>query len=283
MAGLGERIVPGALRYCPATVTGLLTERTIVVTGVGPGLGRAIARACGREGATVVLAARSAERLAAMVAELAAEGATAVAVPTDVTDEDQRRRLVAAAAEASATGAIDGLVNSAFQQPPMVTVEDTDPEVWRAAFEINCHAAVQLTRAALPALRAAAAPSVVMITTLSVHTSRPRFGAYAAAKSATSSAARTLAAELGPDGIRVNCVAPGYIWGEPVRWYLDYQAKQRGVLYETVEGELLAEIPLRRIPTPEAIADAVVFYLSAMSRDITGTTLDVNGGQYTRP
>ena len=81
-------------------------------------------------------------------------------------------------------------------------------------------------------------------------------------------------------GIRVNSVAPGYIWGDPVRFYLDWQAQERGVTYADVERELLAQMPLGRIPTPEEIAETVVFYLSDLSSIVTGTMLDVNAGQY---
>jgi NAD(P)-dependent dehydrogenase (short-subunit alcohol dehydrogenase family) len=255
----------------------LLDDRVVIVTGVGPGLGLAIARATAQQGAQVVLAARSKERLDEHVAGLTAEGHRAIGVATDVTDEDQCGALVARTVDE--LGRLDGLVNSAFQQPPFETVEELTMDTWRHAFEINCHAAVQMTKAAIPALRAASAPSVVMITTMSIHRNRPRFTAYASAKAATATLARGLAAELGPDGIRVNSVAPGYIWGDPVRGFLQAQAEQRGRTYEEELAELESEMPLRRVPKPEAIADAVVFYLSDLARDVTGTMLDVNCGQ----
>ena len=247
----------------------------MVVTGVGPGLGRCIVRACSAHGALVVLAARTEARLEKIAAELEGPSLT---VPTDVTDPEQCGRLVARTVEQF--GRLDGLVNSAFKQPPLESIDDTPMEVWREAFEMNCHVAIQMTKAAVPAFRASGGGSVVMITTMSTRNHRPRFGAYAAAKSALASAARTLATELGSDGIRVNSVAPGYIWGDPVRFYLDWQAKERGVTYGDVERELLAQMPLGRIPTPEEIAEAVVFYLSDMSSIVTGTMLDVNAGQY---
>lgn len=258
----------------------MLADRVVIVTGIGPGLGRSLAFAVARQGASVVLVARSAERLEEYVAELATLGATALGVPTDVTDEAQCANLVASTLEQF--GRLDGLVNSAFVQPPFATIEDLPMDVWRQSFDINCHAAVQLIKAALPGLKASPVASVVNITTMSIHTTRPRFGAYAAAKAATQSYTRTFAQELGPYGIRVNAVAPGYIWGDPVRVYLQSQADARGVPYDVVEEELLTQIPLRRIPTPDRIAETAVFYLSDMAADVTGTMLDVNGGQIMR-
>ena len=163
----------------------LLAGRTIIVTGVGPGLGRGIAEACAREGANVVLAARSGGEIERLAGELRAKGQKALPVPTDVRDEASCARLVDRSV--AEFGGLDGLVNSAFQQPPMKTVDELSMEAWRDAFDINCHAAVQMTKAAIPALRKSATPSVVMITTMSIHLNRPRFGPYAAAKSATAS------------------------------------------------------------------------------------------------
>ena len=223
----------------------------------------------------MVLAARTPERLEKIAAELAGPSLT---VPTDVSDPDECARLITKTVDRF--GRLDGLVNSAFKQPPLETIDVTPMETWREAFEMNCHVAIQMTKAAVPAMRANGGGSVVMITTMSTRNHRPRFGAYAAAKSALASAARTLATELGGDGIRVNSVAPGYIWGDPVRFYLDWQAQERGVTYAEVERELLAQMPLGRIPTPEEIAETVVFYLSDMSSIVTGTMLDVNAGQY---
>jgi NAD(P)-dependent dehydrogenase (short-subunit alcohol dehydrogenase family) len=259
---------------------GVLDQRVVVVTGVGPGLGRSLAFAAARHGATVVMVARAHDRLDTYLAEMLAAGLTGAAVAADVTDETACHNVVTTTLERF--GRVDGLVNSAFVQPPFATIEDTPMDVWRSSFEVNCHAAVQLTKAALPALKASPYASVVNITTMSIHTTRPRFGAYAAAKAATQSFTRTLAQEVGPYGIRVNAVAPGYIWGEPVRSYLQRQADTRQVPYGVVEAELLEQIPLRRIPHPDRIAETAVFYLSDMAADVTGTMLDVNGGQIMR-
>lgn len=258
----------------------LLSDRVVVVTGIGPGMGRSLALAAARHGADVVLAARSADRLREVAAEVEALGRRALPVRTDVTDDADCAELVDTAV--AELGRLDAVVNSAFQQPPFETIEALDLATWYQSFEINCHAAIRVTKHALPHLRRSPHAAVVFVNTMSLWTNRPNFGAYAAAKAALAAAARTLAAELGPAGIRVNSIAPGYIWGEPVRGYLQLQADQRGVSYDTVHQELLTQIPLRRVNTPDDIADAAVFLLSDLSRGMTGTMLDVNGGQTMR-
>jgi NAD(P)-dependent dehydrogenase (short-subunit alcohol dehydrogenase family) len=258
----------------------LLDNRVVLVTGIGPGLGRSLAMQCARHGAAVVLAARSREKLQEVAGEIEQLGRQALVVPTDVTDSEQVQHLVDRAVEGF--GRLDGVINSAFEQPPMKHIEDTDMSEWLHAFDINCHAAIRVTKAAIPSLRQSRNAAVVFVATMSIWSSRPNFGAYAAAKSAIASAARTLAAELGPDGIRVNTIAPGYIWGDPVRGYLEAQAETRGVDPQVVHDELLAQIPLRRVNTPDEIAGAGVFMLSDLARGVTGALLDVNGGQTMR-
>jgi NAD(P)-dependent dehydrogenase (short-subunit alcohol dehydrogenase family) len=119
-----------------------------------------------------------------------------------------------------------------------------------------------------------------MINSAVLRHSRLTFGGYKMAKSALLALARSLATELGPQGIRVNSVAPGYIWAGSLKWYFGYLADQRGVGLEQVYAETAATIDLRRLPEPDEIADAVVFLSSPMARAITGQCLDVNCGEY---
>lgn len=258
----------------------LLAGHIVIVTGVGPGLGRSLALACVREGASVALAARSSEFLDSVAREIAAFGGTALAVRTDVTDADAQKHLVETTV--ARFGALDGLINSAFVQPPIKPIAETSSETWLDSFTINCHAAIGVTKAALPYLTASSKSSVVFVNTMSLLTNRPNFGAYTAAKAAVAAAAKVLAAEIGPLGVRVNSIAPGYIWGEPVESYLQGQADARGVAYAVVLDELLQLIPLRRVNTPDEIANPAVFLLSDLARGVTGVMLDVNGGQAMR-
>ena len=255
-----------------------LEDRVVVVSGIGPGMGRDIALACAHQGADVVLAARSADRLDAVAEEVRALGRRALPVPTDVTDEGQVEALVASTTEQF--GRLDVLVNNAFKQPPFATLEGMDMDDWNDSLEMNCTQALRFSRAVLPTMRSQGAGSIVNIATLSIRNNRPNFGAYAAAKSALTSVTRTMAQEVGPDGIRVNAVCPGYIMGDSVRWYLNSLAEQAGTTYQDEYDRVAGDIALRFIPDSEQISGAVVFFASDLACAVTGTSLDVNGGHW---
>jgi NAD(P)-dependent dehydrogenase (short-subunit alcohol dehydrogenase family) len=255
----------------------LLRDTVVVVSGVGPGLGRSIALQSARAGADVVLAARTQARLDEVAKEVTALGRRALAVPTDITDAESAARLAQAAL--AAFGRVDTLVNNAFAIPPLTGLAEVDLDAIRAAFETNVVAALRMTRLFTPAL-AAAGGSVVMINSAVLRHSRLTFGGYKMAKSALLALARSLATELGPRGIRVNSVAPGYIWAGSLKWYFGYLADQRGIDAQQVYDEAAATTDLGRLPEPDEIADAVVFLASGMARAITGQCLDVNSGEY---
>ena len=110
--------------------------------------------------------------------------------------------------------------------------------------------------------------------------SEPRYGSYKLAKSALLAMSQTLATELGERGIRINSVAPGYIWDDQLKWYFGQVADKYGITTEQVYQQTAARSDLKRLPEPDEIADAVVFLASPMARAITGHTLDVNCGEY---
>lgn len=255
----------------------LLPDKVVVVCGVGPGLGRAIALQSARAGADLVLAARTETRLDEVAKEVTGLGRRPVVVPTDIRDDGSAARLAEAALDAF--GRVDALVNNAFAIPPIIDLADVDVDAVRAGFETSAVAALRMTRLFTSAL-AASGGSVVMINSAVLRHSRRAFGAYKMAKAALLALAQSLATELGPMGIRVNSVAPGYIWADALKWYFGHLAEQRGVDVQQVYDETAASLDLRRLPEPEEIADAVVFLASEMARAITGQCLDVNGGEY---
>lgn len=255
----------------------LLENRVVVVSGVGPGLGRGIALQCARAGADVVLAARSESRLIEVAKEVAELGTRAVTVRTDVTDGESCENLLARTIESF--GRVDALVNNAFAIPPLSDLATVDLDAVRAGFETNVLAALRLTRLFAEPL-AERAGSVVMINSAVLRHSRRTFGAYKMAKASLLALAQSLATELGPRGIRVNSVAPGYIWADNLKWYFEHLAQRRGVAVQQVYDETASTIDLRKLPEPEEIADAVVFLLSPLARVITGQCLDVNGGEF---
>lgn len=255
----------------------LLQNKVVVVSGVGPGLGRTLALRAAHAGADVVLAARTASVLEETAAAVAATGRRAVAVPTDITDEAAALALVKVTVDTF--GRVDGLVNNAFVVPPMAPLAEVAIEDIRSGFETNVYAALRLTRLFTPAL-AESKGSVIMINSVAVRHSKPLFGPYKMAKAGLLALAQSLSSELGPRGVRVNSVAPGYIWAPALQAYFAHLAGERGVPEQQVYDEVAAGLDLRRLPEPDEIADSVLFLLSDLARAVTGQCLDVNGGEY---
>ncbi len=255
----------------------LLKDKVVVVSGIGPGLGRSIAVRSAEQGADVVLAARTASRLDEVAKEVTATGRRALAVPTDIADADAAQRLVEATL--AEFGRADALVHNALAMPPIKDLGVVDLDAVRAAFDVNVLGALRLTRLFTPAL-ASASGSVTMINSMVVRFSQRTMGPYKATKAALLAVAQSLATELGPQGIRVNSVAPGHIWGDSLKWYFGYLAHKRGVDAQEIYDETAANTDLRRLPEPDEIADAVIFLASPLARAITGQCLDVNCGEY---
>ena len=255
----------------------LLRGRVVVIAGVGPGLGRSLAVRSARFGADVVLAARTQTRLDEVAKEVAKIGGRVLAVRTDIRDDDSAASLAATAL--AEFGRVDALINNAFAMPPMTDLALVDLDAVRKGFETNVLGALRLTRLFAPAL-AASRGSVVMINSAVLRHSRRNFGVYKMAKAALLALAQSLATELGPQGIRVNSVAPGYIWADSLKWYFGQLARQRGIRAEQVYDETAAGLDLRRLPEPDEIADAALFLSSDLARAITGQCLDVDCGEF---
>lgn len=255
----------------------LLKGKVAIVAGVGPGLGRSVARALAREGAKLVLAARQEAELDKVAREVGELGSVALALPTDITRKEDCVRLIERTAQEFSR--LDVLVNNAFRggvEPPF---EQVDLDLWRNIFEVNVFGSLQLTQLAVPLMKATGG-SIVFVNSMSSRIVEPRMGGYAASKGALLIAAQTLAKELGPYGIRVNSVVPGYIWNEKLRRYFEYLAEQQGRTFDEVFADIQGRTALVHIPTPDEIADAVLFLASDLSRVVTGQALDVNGGHY---
>lgn len=255
----------------------LLRDKVVVVSGVGPGLGRSLALRCAAAGADVVLASRTEQRLHEVAAEVAELGREALVIPTDISDEAAAEELAYRCAETF--GRVDGLVNNAFALPPLSDLSDADLEGIRAGFETTVLGTLRLTRSLTPAL-VDSGGSVVMVNSAVLRHSRRPYGAYKMTKSALLSMTQSLSSELGPRGVRVNTVAPGYIWAGALKWYLGHLAEQRGVSRDEVYAETAESTDLRWLPEPDDIADSAVFLLSTLARAVTGQCLDVNAGEF---
>jgi NAD(P)-dependent dehydrogenase (short-subunit alcohol dehydrogenase family) len=254
-----------------------LQDKVLVVNGVGPDLGRQIAVRAAAAGADVVLAARTASRLEEVAKEIAELGRRALVVPADMTVAADNERLAEAAV--AEFGKVDALVHNALVMPPIRDLGKVDLDALQAGFSDNVVSALRLTRLFIPAL-AATSGAVVVVNSMVVRYSQRGMGPYKLAKAALLAIAQSLATELGPQGIRVNSVAPGHIWGESLKWYFSYLAHKRGVEPDAIYAETTANIDLGRLPEPDEIADAVLFLASPLARAITGQCLDVNCGEY---
>ncbi|MFN4361966.1 MAG: 3-oxoacyl-ACP reductase [Hylemonella sp.] len=246
--------------------------QVILVTGASRGIGAAIARAFAAEGGFVVVNYLRNEAAAeAVVADCKAAGGDAWAIRADVSDVAQVQALVAQVQ--SELGRIDVLVNNAFA-PYRFDPEqrkrfwETDWADYQAQFEGAVRTTHQVTQAVLPGMRQRAQGCIINLASDLVERPVVPYHDYATAKSALVGYSRNLAAELGPLGIRVNCVAPGLV----------YPTDASRATKEDVKEAIVAQTPLRRIARPEDVAGPVLFLASDWSRFMTGQVLVVDGG-----
>jgi NAD(P)-dependent dehydrogenase (short-subunit alcohol dehydrogenase family) len=253
-----------------------LEGRTALVTGASQGLGKTIALRFAREGAKVVLAARSPERLAETAAEIEAAGGWALAAPTDLREPAEIDAL-ARRVEAE-FGAIDVLVAGSGIAGPTAELWNVTPEDWEETIRVNLTGTFLTCRALLPAMVRRRAGSVVVIG--STTGKRPLFGRtpYAASTLALVGLVRTLAAELGPHDVRVNLISPGGVAGPRIEAVIQAQADAAGTTYEAMFAQYASETPLGRFVPPDDVASAAVFLACDDSNSTTGEDLNVSGG-----
>ena len=138
-------------------------------------------------------------------------------------------------------GRVDILVNNAFNGGKPSRSMDSDLADWRRTMDVNLFGTLELTQAAVPHLAESGDGRIVMVNSMSTQRISAKFGAYAASKGALATVTKTLARELGPMGIRVNAIHPGYIYGDSVEWYFNHQAEKRGVPFQEVYDEVASE------------------------------------------
>jgi len=258
----------------------LLEGKTVIVTGVGAGLGRECATSALREGANVVMAARTQATLDEAAAELDPGGGRVAAVATDITDADACAALVAQAQDRF--GSVDALIQVAAFEYVFGGLHDTKLDDWRKAFETNVLGALTVLRPVASAMKAAGGGSVVLIGSQSMFKpSLPQAG-YAASKGALLTAMYYLADELGADNIRCNMVVPSWMWGPPVQMYVEGTAKHKGISTEEALNNLVGDFPLGRMTEDGEVADVAMFFASDLAKAVTGQHLMVNSGEMVR-
>ena len=243
-----------------------LSGRTALVTGGSRGIGRAVAELLGRAGARVAVAYRSDAGAANLVArEVGSAGGEARAIAADVSDPDEARRLVRDVL--AAWGRLDILVISAGIWEEDEAGAGSLP-TWDRTIAVNLRGAFLVTDAAIPHLEKGGG-SIVFISSTAGQRGEARHSAYAATKGALISYTKSLAVELGPRGIRVNCVAPGWVETDMTREALADGPARR---------EIEKSIPLGRVAQPADVAGPVLFLVSDLARHVQGEVVNVNGG-----
>ena len=259
----------------------LLAGKTVIVSGVGAGLGHQVAAAVVRDGGHAVLGARTAANLARTAAAIDPEGRHTACLATDITDETRCEALAELAL--ARFGRIDAVVHVAALDTHFGGLEDADFDAWQSVLDVNLLGTLRMTRACLPALKEHGGSVVIIGTQSSVAApSQVRQAAYAASKGALTSAMYSLAQELGPHRIRVNTVLPGWMWGPPVQAYVKFAAHTDGVPEEEVLAGLTSRMALPEPATDGDVAEAAVFLASDRARSITGQSLLVNAGELMR-
>ncbi len=273
---LGDNHLPAWPKRKAGNIPSMLKEKVAVVTGSGRGIGRAIALAYAREGADLVLAARSLEALQETRAAIEALGRKALVVPTDIRHEENVRKLAEQAL--AHFGRVDILVNNSGIAGPTAPLWEIAPAEWEETFAVNVTGTYLCCRAFLPSMIERRSGCIVIIGSMTGR--RPLFGRtpYAASKMALLGLARTLAWEIGPYGIRVNVISPGPVEGERIEGVLRTQAQARGISVDEARRQFTSSSPLGRLIPPDNIAEAAVFLASDKAASITGEDLNVSAG-----
>jgi NAD(P)-dependent dehydrogenase (short-subunit alcohol dehydrogenase family) len=255
----------------------LLDGKVAIITGASKGIGRVLSLTFAREKAAVICAARSADLVRETADLVAKAGGRAIAVTCDAAKEDDVGRMVEAGVKAF--GKITTLVNNAGDGGPTKPVEDYTMEDWLYTIHSCLTSSYVCTRFAVPEMVKAGGGAIVNISSGAGRRGLPYRIGYCSAKAGQVGMTYGMALELGPRGIRVNCVAPGAVAGDRIDRVIAGQAQVRGVSEEAMRKSMMDRSPLKRMTEAGDIAEATVFFASDLSRNISGQVLAVNAGE----
>lgn len=254
---------------------GLKGKRALVV-GASRGLGYATAKALAAEGVHVAINSRNAEILNAAAKEIEeAHGVPVTAIPADISDVNAPADIIAKTV--AALGGLDLLVTNAGGPPPGAFESFTE-EDWAKGVDLSFMSHVRLIREALPHLRKSDAPSVLTVTSYTVKQPLNNLILSNSIRAATVALTKSLASELGKEGIRFNSILPGWTMTERVTQLMEARAKANGTSVEEETAKQTAESALGRVGQPEEFAKPAIFLLSPAASYITGVSLLVDGG-----
>lgn len=247
----------------------LLDGRVALVTGGGRGIGASICRVLARHGAKVAVNySQSGVTAKAVAREIADAGGAARAFQADVRDGEAVERMVREVV--AVFGRLDGVVNNAIAGRQHGTLDEASLEDFTTAFDFGCRAVVNMVRAVRPVMREQGGGRIVNIVTELWNMAPAQWSVYMSGKGAMVGMSRSLACELGPEGITVNMVAPGWMVTEKV------DTESEG------SKKFAQSLPLRRHGSAEEIGNSCVFFLSDLASYVTGTYLPVTGGRITQ-
>jgi len=261
------------------TISNRLGGSVALVTGASQGLGRAIALRCAAEGADVVLAARSLENLRAVAGEIEGLGRRALAVSVDLREPAQIAAAVAQAEEV--LGTVDLAVANSGIAGPTAPVWEVSLDAWQETLDVNLTGAFLTCQAVLPGMIASGRGSIVLVGSMAGKRTLKQRSPYVVSKAGLNGLVRTIAADIGERGIRINLVSPGVIEGERFEAVLDADARARGITIEQARTARSSLSLLGRNADPEDVAAAVAFLLSEDARSITGEDMNVSCGAVT--
>jgi NAD(P)-dependent dehydrogenase (short-subunit alcohol dehydrogenase family) len=250
--------------------------KTVIVTGGGYGIGKQIALSFGRLGANVVVAARSREKLEQVAGELRSMDTNPLALTVDISAEDEVRGMVDTVVDKY--GGIDVLVNNAAIAGPTAMIPDIDSNDWRTAVDINLSGTFYCCKYVSQVMRGVKSGNIITISSVGGRTAYPMRAPYAVTRWGVIGLSHTLAAELGPLGIRVNAVVPGPIEGERSNRVFATRAVAENKDIEDVKQFFTRDIPIGRMPTETEVAQCVIYLASDFSSGIHGQTIQVDGG-----
>ena len=255
----------------------MLKNQVAIITGGGRGIGRAIALRFAREGAAVVLAARTQSQIDAVAAEIKTEGHKAAAITADVSQESDCQAIVQAAHKQF--GPIDILVNNAGVLGPVEPVEEISPKEWDEVIAVNLRGPYLLSRLVLPEMYRRGSGAIINISSVAAKGAFQWNSPYAASKAGLVGLTRTLAAEAARKGVRVNAICPGPVPETEMSQVLGQALAERlqADPDELFKG-LLEKILQGKPQTAADVADAALFLASSQAAAITGQTLNVDGG-----